>query len=293
VPGVDREQQMWTYRYAESPPAPATLRPLTKRAEPPMVLDVLASVVSEKKVEIQWQPLLEDPKSRAVGFHVERAPVEVFSEDQLQRLRKDTDPLPEPSVGGIQSIGAFVRLTEQPVRDPRFTDSDVDLSKPVAVEGTPLLRHRFSKEQLHAEGKPYRLAVYAYRVRAVNAGGVESGPSPYALTIPSAPQWLYSKEAGNDCLLKWAKNPEQGIRGYRVYRMESPRINGPGQKVTRVTSEPLTEPAFTDKGIGKESRRYWVVAVDALGQEGVPSAPTWHYRLYRSNYEPFVGEWHQ
>ena len=27
---------------------------------------------------------------------------------------------------------------------------------------------------------------------------------------------------------------------------------------------------------GKVTRRYWVVAVDALGQEGFPSAPTWH-----------------
>jgi hypothetical protein len=75
--------------------------------------------------------------------------------------------------------------------------------------------------------------------------------------------------------------------------MESPRINGPGQKVTRVTAEPLAETTFIDRGIGKAERRYWVVAVDALGQEGQPSAPTWHYRLFRSYYEPFVGEWHQ
>jgi hypothetical protein len=33
--------------------------------------------------------------------------------------------------------------------------------------------------------------------------------------------------------------------------------------------------------------------VDALGQEGIPSAPTWHYRQWRKYYEPFVGEWHQ
>jgi len=30
-----------------------------------------------------------------------------------------------------------------------------------------------------------------------------------------------------------------------------------------------------------------------LGQEGIPSAPTWHYRTQRSFYTPFVGEWHQ
>ena len=156
-----------------------------------------------------------------------------------------------------------------------------------------LFNHRFSKDQVNAEGKSYRYGVYAYRIRAVNGKGGEGGASPYVLTIPAAPQWLYSKEAGMDCLLKWAKNSEQGIRGYRIYRMESPRINGPGQKVTRVTPEVVTELTFTDKGIGKESRRYWVVAVDALGQEGIPSAPTWHNRLYKSIYDPFVGEWHQ
>jgi hypothetical protein len=36
-----------------------------------------------------------------------------------------------------------------------------------------------------------------------------------------------------------------------------------------------------------------VVAVDTLGQEGLPSAPAWHYRQFRKAYEPFVGAWHE
>ena len=75
---------------------------------------------------------------------------------------------------------------------------------------------------------------HAYRVRAVDASGVEGGAGPYAITIPSAPQWLFSKEDGAKCHLKWVANPEKGLQGYRVYRIESPRINGPGQPVTRV-----------------------------------------------------------
>ena len=71
------------------------------------------------------------------------------------------------------------------------------------------------------------------------------------------------------------------------------RRNGPGQKVTRVTAEPITAPRWTDAKIGKDARRYWVVAVDALGQEGLPSAPAWHYRQFRRYYLPFVGDWHQ
>jgi hypothetical protein len=61
---------------------------------------------------------------------------------------------------------------------------------------------------------------------------------------------------------------EQKLKGYRVYRMESPRVNGPGQPVTRVTAEPVSETPFADPKAGKMTRRYWVVAVDALGQEG-------------------------
>jgi hypothetical protein len=224
---------------------------------------------------------------------VERAVVEVFTEDQIQRLKKDTPPLAEPSVGAVKAIGPFTRLTKEPVKEPAFTDTTLDLSKPQAVEGEPIYRHRFRDDQLDAGGKPYRYAVYAYRIRAVNALGVESGPSPYFLTIPSAPQWLFSREEGEQCHLKWAANPEKGLRGYRVYRMNGPRINGPGQTVSRLTAEPIPEPRYTDPKAGKGTQRYYVVAVDALGQEGFPSAPTWHYREYRRYYEPFVGEWHQ
>jgi hypothetical protein len=75
--------------------------------------------------------------------------------------------------------------------------------------------------------------------------------------------------------------------------MEGPRKNGPGQPVTRLTADPVNKPAYTDAGAGKGTRRYYIVAVDTLGQEGYPSAPTWHYREYRRYYEPFVGKWHQ
>jgi hypothetical protein len=227
-----------------------------------------------------------------VGYHVERAVVEVFSEDEIVRLKKDTPPLAEPSVGAVKAIGAFARLTKSPVKDAAFTDTQLDLTKALTVEGPPVFKHRFAAGQL-ANGKPYRFAVHAYRVIAVNAAGVASGPSPYFLTIPSAPQWLFAREDGAGCHLKWAANPEQGLKGYRVYRMEGPRINGPGQKVTRLTAEPLALQTYTDAAAGKDTRRFWVVAVDALGQEGLPSAPAWHYRQFRKYYEPFVGAWHQ
>ena len=41
---------------------------------------------------------------------------------------------------------------------------------------------------------------------------------------------------------------------------------------------------------GGNATRYWVVAVDALGQEGQPSSPAWFNQSYRGFYR---GEWHQ
>jgi hypothetical protein len=292
VPGVEREQQIWTYRSADAKSEATPKSPVSVKANtrPRIVEDATVSVVSAKEARLSWKA---PPGSDIAGYHVERAVVEVYSEDQIKRLKTDTPPLQEPSVGAVKAIGKFTRLTKEPVKTTAYTDSTLDLSKPQTIEGDPLWTHRFAENQLDANGKPYHYAVHAYRIRAVNERGAEGGDSPYFLTIPSSPKWLFSKEDGDDCRLKWQASVEQGIKGYRVYRMESPRINGAGQKCNRVTAEAIKETQYTDAGIGKAPRRYWVVAVDALGQEGIPSAPTWHYREYRRFYVPFVGEWHQ
>jgi hypothetical protein len=289
VPGVDREQQIWTYRYAASKQN-APFVPVAKTpTRPRLVEDVLVSVLSETRVVVTWPTAKEKD---VVGYHVERAVVEVFSEDQIDRLRKDTPPLEKPSVGAIKAIGKFEKLTKDPLTKPSYVDNAVDLTKPIAVKDE-IYRHRFGVKQLNEDGKPYRYAVYAYRVRAVNKAGIESGGGPYALTIPSSPKWVFSKEDKTTCHLMWRRNLEAGIAGYRVYRMESPRINGPGQKVTRVTAEPIRDAYFTDPNAGKVTCRYWIVAVDVLGQEGYPSAPTWHERQFKKVYSSFSGAWHQ
>jgi hypothetical protein len=63
--------------------------------------------------------------------------------------------------------------------------------------------------------------------------------------------------------------------------------------IPRLTPEPLAATGFEDPSAGKPARRYYVVAVDALGQEGLPSAPAWHNREWKTFYLPFKGEWHQ
>lgn len=257
------------------------------RTQPRVLEEVVVSVLSPREVELSWKASVEKD---VVGYHVERAGVEVFSEDQLNRLKSKLPPLPQPSVGAIRLIGPFTRLTRAPVAGTRFTDTTVDLTQPQRVEGEPTYSRRWSEQYLDETGKPYPFAVYAYRVRAVNALGVESGPSPAVLTIPSAPQWVFSKEEGTTCHLKWAENPEKGIQGYRVYRMDGRWEKDP---ISRLTPDPIRALTYTDPTAGTATRRYYVVAVDALGQEGLPSAPVWFQREWRAFYTPFVGEWHQ
>lgn len=262
-------------------------RSIVVRTQPPLVDDVVVSVTSPTRVELRWKP---PQGEKSVGYHVERAPVEVYTEDQLTRLKSRTTPLPQPSVGAIRRVGRFTRITDAPVSETSFTDASIDLGNLRPLEGEPVYTRRFSDEHRDADGQPYRFAVYGYRVRAVNALGVESGPSPICYTIPSAPQFVFAKEEGTTCRLKWQANPEQGIQGYRVYRMNG-RFTGAA--IPRLTADPIADLGYGDAEAGERTRRYYIVAVDALGQEGFPSAPVWYRREWRPFYEPFVGAWHQ
>lgn len=286
-----REQQVWTYRFADSPSrtraADVSLPSTASEAAPPLVEDVIVSVAAANRVELTWDA---PAGAMPAGYHVERAVVEVWSEDQLVRLKSNTPPLRNPSVGALRRIGKFQQLTREPMAGTSFTDEDIDLTVPQSVEGEPLDDRELHEDHVDRGGEPYGLAVFAYRVRTVDKAGEVSGPSPAVFTIPSSPQQFYSREEGGACQLKWGSNPEAGIAGYRVYRLDG---RWDGDPVSRLTADPIRETSYTDVGAGEDSRRYYVVAVDALGQEGFPSSPVWHRREWGAFYEPFVGEWHQ
>jgi hypothetical protein len=63
--------------------------------------------------------------------------------------------------------------------------------------------------------------------------------------------------------------------------------------IPRLTPEPITATIWRDDAAGNSTRRYYVVAVDALGQEGFPTSPVWFEREWKQYYKPFIGEWHQ
>ena len=279
------EQQVWAYRFGNG--KGTYPRELSINLAPRVVEDIVVSVVAPRRVELSWK---KSPEKNVTGYHIERALVEVATEDQLRRLKRQTEPLMEPSVGAITKVGAFQRLTTAPVKGPAFTDTTVDLSRPQPFTEAPLYERKFNAEQFDATGKPYRFAVFAYRVRGVDGLGQEIGASAAEFTIPSAPQWLFSKEEGTTCHLKWSANAEKSLRGYRVYRMNGRYDKDP---IPRLTPEPLAATTFSDPEAGKTSRRYYVVAVDALGQEGFPTSPVWFEREWKPFYKPFIGEWHQ
>ncbi len=283
-----REQQIWTYRYAGTSADGRTVPAAAKsRLQPPSITEATVSVLSPTRVEVAWRT--SNDKS-ITGYHVERAAVEVLTEDQLVRLKRHTPPLLAPSVGAIRRVGPFQRLTQQPLQETGFTDTTVDLSKPLPAKGNPVYDHALHADHLDPSGKSYRFAVFAYRVQAVNAAGTQSGPSPAVFTIPSSPQWVFSREDGTACQLKWAANPEKTLQGYRVYRLDGRWDKDP---ISRLTTEPISATTYRDATAGKSTRRYYIVAVDALDQEGFPSSPVWFEREWKPYYESFTGEWHQ
>jgi hypothetical protein len=99
---------------------------------------------------------------------------------------------------------------------------------------------------------------------------------------------VFAKEEGDAATqLRW--QPHAAGR-YHVYRHNGRFNNSP---IVRLTDEPIHEIQFVDKTAGRDTRRYEIVAVDALGQEGAPSQPVWSRREWRRFYLPYTDEWHQ
>ncbi len=152
----------------------------------------------------------------------------------------------------IEINSGWEKLNKKPSKDPAF----VDKRKLAEAEGV------FSHE------------VRNYQVRAVNSLGVESGPSERGFALTSSVPGVSARDSGDGSVaITWEKSPEKGILGYLIYRLEEVRNSA----VVRLTAHPVKELSFTDRPETPraERRRYYVVAVDALGQEGMPSTGAW------------------
>jgi HEAT repeat protein len=179
----------------------------------------------------------KSPEKDVVGYHV-------YATAAAPRKRLVTNC--------IEMDSGWQRLTTRPVKKAKF----VDKRKLAATEGA------FGHE------------VRNYQVRAVNSLGIESGPSARGFTLTSSvPSVAVRANTDGSATITWARSPEQGILGYVVYRLEEVRNSA----VVRLNAHPLKTLSFTDRAETPraERRRYYVVAVDALGQEGMPSSGAW------------------
>lgn len=123
---------------------------------------------------------------------------------------------------------------------------------------------------------------YAYRVTSVNKLGIESGPSPFWITIPREVRhlnWRTSPAEGSltsgsyTVKLKWDDNPEANLQGYHVYRKAGNGKDGNGNYLVRLTSSPIRSTEYIDTlPYNYTNTGYYVVAIDSLGQEGIPSS---------------------
>jgi len=120
------------------------------RTQPRIVEDTVVSILSAKQVEFSWKP---SAAPDVVGYEVERAPVEVWSDDQLDRQKSQVAPLDSTSVGAIRRIGPFAKITPAPIRENSITDA-LDLSTPHQLTGPELLDSKVQGRPIPSPSSP-------------------------------------------------------------------------------------------------------------------------------------------
>ncbi|MFO7900026.1 MAG: HEAT repeat domain-containing protein, partial [Planctomycetota bacterium] len=154
----------------------------------------------------------------------------------------------------MKEFGEWTKLNEKPLGATSFHDNRV-LGGPSGFLGHELR---------------------GYVIKAVNRAGIESGPSSLARTLTSSvPSVVATERPDGSTLVTWRPVPEKHIRGYAVYRMDEYRHSLP----IRITPYPVQGTSFVDwcEARDAERRRYYVVAIDALGQKGEPSTGAWAF----------------
>lgn len=136
---------------------------------------------------------------------------------------------------------------------------------------------------------PYK--VYVYRVTAVNTLGVEGGASPHWPTIPSAPwhlnwkeTWVGGTPGSGTVKLKWTANPESGIKGYNIYRQWGDYTI---QKIGRLVNGTTFTDTLPYGSASMGQMGYYVSAIDALDQEGIPCSRALVNRTDKSTFDSY------
>lgn len=199
-----------------------------------------AAVLTAEGINLKWET---SSAGDVVGYHIYRAPADLGSP-----WGNRFDPR--------ELSGKLERITEKPVKEGAFRDTDAKVEGEVTELAWP--------------------KTFAYVVRAVNAWGIEGGPSPATLALPDPPAtvrvipWLDGRR-----LVLWTPGRADQVRGYYVLRMD----DWNGRYVFRWNASPIVEAAFYDhfEFPTADRRRYYVTGVDVLGTVGIPSSGAWSH----------------
>jgi hypothetical protein len=119
---------------------------------------------------------------------------------------------------------------------------------------------------------------YAYSVRAVNAWGIESGPSPVALGLPEAPgpveivPWADGRR-----LVVWKPANISELSGFSLMRMD----DWDARHVYRLHAAPVPTAGYWDDNPFPtgDRRIYHVSGIDVNGSLGIPTSSGWSHGL--------------
>ena len=226
------------------------------------------SLPSVRQATLRWS--LPRSSTNIVGYNVYRGLVTPRAKKKGSAgTWTDNDPeYAQTAVVQVEAIEGLEKINDTLLFENRFVDRGVDLTK------------------TEVDPADYRYKVFAYVVRSVNRRGDESGPSPYALTIPQAPRNVFVREVGQRTAeIKWDGVDDGGIAGYQVVRLGSG-----GAQTGYVIDTQLTTSRRITRRLETQRNRFWITAVDHLGQLGEPSSPAWFGHRYSGYFE---GPWHQ
>ena len=256
------------------------------RTQPRVVREGHVVLLSNSQEKIYWTSREED--NDVVGYNIYRreCDFETYPLNQTLNTAGALDNYTRPTVKFVDESGAgywnapwhindkegdYVKINSDLITVNEYTDNiNLVNESPDAVY-------------------PYK--VYAYRVKAVNRFGVESGWSPFWLTIPDTVTGLKMSKDENNYYLSWIPlNNGEGIKGYRIFSTYG------AHGIKEITDE-LTEnnsihqtSAIIPKAIDLGRwQRFYVTATDNLNQEGIPSAGIWGDRIYWESYKQYFG----
>jgi hypothetical protein len=173
-----------------------------------------------------------------------------------------TRPAPRPERAGLATTpGGAVTLTWKAeaglAYDVYRASAHPFPGEYVKISTAPIAAGRFVDESAEP-GK-----VYAYQVAATGAL-VRSQPVFNQLPVPR--DLVAAVDSATKVRLRWRPSSDADLVGYEVYRARGANFKG----AVRLTSRPVTTPAFEDTTVDLDDgtlREYWVVAVNRAGIE--------------------------